>query len=109
MGGRAQRIPTPPTMQNHGYYIASMSEIVRWLGEKAEGMGVNIFTGFPVASLVMEGDKVIGVRTTPTGLMRDGEPGKRIHSANRHLRARHCAVRRNSRIARAGVDAGRRQ
>src|SRR5678815_2535078 len=74
-GGRAQRIPAPPTMQNHGNYIASLSEIVRWLGEKAEGMGINIFTGFPVASLVMEEDKVIGVRTTPTGVMRDGTPG----------------------------------
>lgn len=74
-GSRAQRIPTPPTMQNHGHFIASLSEMVRWLGEKAEGLGVNIFTGFPVASLMMEGDKVIGVRTTPTGVMRDGTPG----------------------------------
>jgi electron-transferring-flavoprotein dehydrogenase len=74
-GGRAQRIPAPPTMQNHGNYIASLSEIVRWLGEKAEGMGVNIFTGFPVASLVMDDEKVLGVRTTPTGLMRDGSHG----------------------------------
>jgi len=75
MGSRAQRIPTPPTMQNHGHYIASLSEMVRWLGEKAESMGVNIFTGFPAASLIMEEDKVVGVRTTPTGLMRDGTPG----------------------------------
>ena len=75
MGGRAQRIPTPPTMQNHGFYIASLSEMVRWLGEKAEAAGVNIFTGFPAASLIMEEDKVVGVRTTPTGLMRDGTPG----------------------------------
>ncbi len=75
MGGRAQRIPTPPTMQNHGHYIASLSEIVRWLGEKAESAGVNIFTGFPVASLIMEEGKVVGVRTTPTGLLRDGTPG----------------------------------
>ena len=75
MGERAQRIPTPPTMQNHGYFTASLSEIVRWLGEKAEGLGVNVFTGFPVASLVMEGQKAIGVRTTPTGLSRDGQPG----------------------------------
>jgi electron-transferring-flavoprotein dehydrogenase len=74
-GGRAQRIPAPPTMQNHGNYIASLSETVRWLGEKAEGMGINIFTGFPVASLVMENDKVIGVRTTPAGVMRDGSQG----------------------------------
>jgi electron-transferring-flavoprotein dehydrogenase len=75
MGDRAQRIPTPPTMQNHGYFIASLSEMVRWLGEKAEALGVNVFTGFPVASLVMENDKVIGVRTAPAGLARDGSPG----------------------------------
>jgi electron-transferring-flavoprotein dehydrogenase len=75
MGQRAQRIPTPPTMQNHGYHIASLSEIVRWLGEKAEALGVNVFTGFPVASLVMDGKRVIGVRTTPAGLARTGEPG----------------------------------
>jgi electron-transferring-flavoprotein dehydrogenase len=75
MGGRAQRIPTPPTMQNHGFHIASLSEIVRWLGEKAEGMGINIFTGFPVASLAMDGEKVVGVRTAPAGVMRDGTPG----------------------------------
>jgi electron-transferring-flavoprotein dehydrogenase len=75
MGERAQRIPTPPTMQNHGHHIASLSEMVRWLGGKAEELGVNIFTGFPAASLVMEGAKVIGVRTTPTGLGRDGNPG----------------------------------
>src|SRR5262245_18680018 len=46
-GGRALRIPTPPTMQNHGYYVGSICEIVRWLGEKAEGLGVNMFTGYP--------------------------------------------------------------
>lgn len=74
-GGKAQRIPTPPTMQNHGYHIASVSEMVRWLGEKAEGMGVNVFTGFPVASLIMSEDAVVGVRTTPSGLMRDGSEG----------------------------------
>ena len=69
------RIPTPPTMKNHDNYIASICELVRWLGEKAEGLGVNIFTCFPAASLLVEGDKVIGVRTTPTGLDRNGEPG----------------------------------
>jgi electron-transferring-flavoprotein dehydrogenase len=74
-GSRACRIPTPPTMQNHGHHIGSLAEMVRWLGEKAEGMGVNIFTGFPVASLMMEGEKVVGVRTAPAGLARDGTPG----------------------------------
>jgi electron-transferring-flavoprotein dehydrogenase len=73
-GSKSVRIPTPPTMQNHGNYIASICEMVRWLGEQAEGLGVNIFPGFPVDSLLVEGQKVIGVRTTPAGLGRDGQP-----------------------------------
>lgn len=68
------RIPTPPTMQNHGNWIGSISEIVRWLGEQAEGLGVNVFPGFPVDSLLVSENDVIGVRTTPSGLGRDGEP-----------------------------------
>ena len=72
---RALRMPTPPTMQNHGYYLASICEIVRWLGEKAEALGVNIFTGFPAASLLTEGQRVTGVRTAPSGLSRTGEQG----------------------------------
>src|SRR5688572_14855122 len=59
-GSRSFRIPTPPTMKNHGNYIASICEIVRWLGEKAEGLGVNLFTGFPVGALLAEEDRVIG-------------------------------------------------
>jgi electron-transferring-flavoprotein dehydrogenase len=69
------RIPVPPPMRNHGNRIASISEIVRWMGEKAEAAGVNIFTGFPAESLLVDGDRVIGVRTAPTGLGRDGQPG----------------------------------
>jgi electron-transferring-flavoprotein dehydrogenase len=72
---RAIRMPTPPTMQNDGYFIASICEIVRWLGEKAEALGVNIFTGFPAASLLTEGNRVTGVRTTASGLAKSGDPG----------------------------------
>src|SRR2546423_1129634 len=72
---RAVRMPTPPTMQNHGCYIASLCEIVRWLGEKGEGLGVNIYRGSPAASLLTEGQRVTGVRTTPAGLSRTGEQG----------------------------------
>ncbi len=69
------RIPTPPTMKNHGYYVASLCEVVRWLGSKAEELGVNIMTGFPVDSLLVNDGKVLGVRTTPVGLKRDGTAG----------------------------------
>jgi electron-transferring-flavoprotein dehydrogenase len=72
---RAIRIPTPPTMRNHGNVVGSICEIVRWMGEKAEALGVNILTGFPAASLLLEGDKAIGVRTAAVGLDREGKPG----------------------------------
>lgn len=72
--GGATKLPTPPTMKNHGNFVCSLSEAVRWLGEKAEAMGINIFPGFPAESLLVDGKKVIGVRTTPSGLDREGQP-----------------------------------
>jgi electron-transferring-flavoprotein dehydrogenase len=72
---RAQRIPTPPTMHNRNYFTASLCEIVRWLGERAEAAGINTFTGFPVDALLVQGNAVRGVRTTPSGLDREGNRG----------------------------------
>jgi electron-transferring-flavoprotein dehydrogenase len=69
------RIPTPPTMHNSGNYIGSICEMVRWLSSQAEGLGVNIFTGFPAESLYVEENRVTGVRTAPMGLDRNGQPG----------------------------------
>jgi len=68
------RLPVPPTMHNQGHYIASLCEIVAWLGAKAEALGVNVFTGFPAASLLTDGNRVAGVRTAASGLVRDGTP-----------------------------------
>jgi electron-transferring-flavoprotein dehydrogenase len=68
------KLPTPPTMHNSGYYTASLCELVRWLGEQAEGLGVNIFPGFPAEGLLVEGRAVKGIRTTATGLDREGQP-----------------------------------
>ena len=72
---KALRVPTPPTMKNHGNHVASICEIVRWMGERAEGLGVNVFPGFPVDGLLVEADRVVGVRTAPSGLDREGRPG----------------------------------
>jgi electron-transferring-flavoprotein dehydrogenase len=72
---RAQRMPTPPTMHNKSYYTASLCEMVRWLGERAEEAGINLFAGFPVDALLVDGNNVRGVRTTPSGLDRQRQPG----------------------------------
>ncbi len=61
-------------MKNHGHFTVSLCELVRWLGEQAEALGVNIFPGFPAESLLVDGQRVRGVRTTRGGLDRDGNP-----------------------------------
>lgn len=43
---------TPPGMKNHGNYIASLGRLVAWLAEQAEALGVEIYPGFPAASIV---------------------------------------------------------
>jgi electron-transferring-flavoprotein dehydrogenase len=73
--GGALRVPVPPTMRNHGNRVASICEVVRWMGKKAEELGVNVFPGYPAGSLLVDGSRVVGVRTTPSGLDRDGVPG----------------------------------
>ena len=72
---RYRRLPTPPTMKNHGNFVASICEVVRWLGERAEEAGVDVFAGFPAGALRVDGDRVVGVRTVASGLERDGSPG----------------------------------
>src|SRR4029077_727645 len=80
--GSQIRLPTPPTMQNHGNYIASICELVRWLGAKAEALGVNVFTGFPAARLLVDGDRVAGVRTQAAVLDRAGLPTSSYSAPN---------------------------
>jgi electron-transferring-flavoprotein dehydrogenase len=76
--GSAIPIPTPPTMRNAGFFVASLSELCRWMAERAEELGINLLSGFPVESLLLESGRVIGVRTTPSGLDRSGEAGPRF-------------------------------
>src|SRR3989442_11132357 len=68
------RLPIPPSMRNHGNYIASLCEIVRWLGAKAEAVGVNVFTGFPAAQLITRESAGTGGRTPPAGPARHPKP-----------------------------------
>ena len=36
----------PPQLHNDGNYIISLSQLVRWMGEQAEELGVEIYPGF---------------------------------------------------------------
>jgi electron-transferring-flavoprotein dehydrogenase len=50
----------PPPLENHGNYVVSLNKLVRWLGEKCEEAGVNIFPEFPGAEMLYEGTAVTG-------------------------------------------------
>lgn len=64
----------PPTMRNHGNWVASVSEIARWLGERAERAGVTILAETAAAKALMLDGVVRGVLTGDKGRGRDGSP-----------------------------------
>ncbi len=66
----------PRHMHNPGCHIVSLSRFTRWLGEMAEGMGVNIFPGFAGKQVLygQDGRTVVGVRTGDKGLDKQGRP-----------------------------------
>ena len=64
----------PKTMHNDGNYIVSMGNVCRWLAEQAEGLGVEIFPGFPAQSIIYNDDgSVGGVITGDMGLDAEGK------------------------------------
>ena len=70
---RALRIPTPPTMVNHRNQVASLSQLGRFLAEEAEELGVTILPETPAEKLLVDGGRVLGVRTGDKGRGRSGE------------------------------------
>ncbi len=80
-------IMTPGWMHNKGTYTGSLGNLCRWLAEQAEGLGVEIFPGFPAAEILYNEDgSVKGVATGDMGVARDGshkgdyQPGLELHA-----------------------------
>jgi electron-transferring-flavoprotein dehydrogenase len=72
---RTPNLFLPPCFQNHGNYIVSLGNVVRWLAQQAEALGVEIFPGFPAAEVLYNEDgSVKGVATGNMGVGKDGEP-----------------------------------
>ena len=80
------RLPTPPQMHNAGNYIVSLGDVVRWLGQQAEALGVEIYPGFAAAEVLIEDGRVVGVATGDMGINKLGEPGAN-HQVGMELRA----------------------
>jgi electron-transferring-flavoprotein dehydrogenase len=104
----------PDCFKNHGNYIVSLGNVVRWLATQAEGLGVEIFPGFAAAEVLYNEDgSVKGVATGNMGVGKDGEP----HSGfqlGMELHARYTIFAEGSRghlgrqvISRFKLDEGR--
>lgn len=72
---RLPNLMMPPLMGNHGNYIVSLGDVCRWLGTKAEGLGVEIYPGFAAAEVLYDDNgAVVGIATGDMGIGKSGEP-----------------------------------
>lgn len=68
-------LPAPPQMNNHGNFIISLNELTKWLGERAEEIGVEIYPGFAASEVLYTKEGAVrGVATNDLGIARDGTP-----------------------------------
>jgi electron-transferring-flavoprotein dehydrogenase len=81
------RLPiTPPPLENHGNYVVSLGEVVKWLGAKVEAQGAYVLTSTPATEVVFEDGKIVGVLTGDKGVDKHGakkanfEPGSELRA-----------------------------
>jgi electron-transferring-flavoprotein dehydrogenase len=81
--GRTKVAPVPANFRKgrkllsrrlKGYRVASLNKVVQWMAERAEAAGAEIYPGFAGDELLIEGDRVVGVRTGDMGVDKDGQP-----------------------------------
>ena len=103
----------PRLMSNHGNFIGSLGALARWLGARAEALGVEIYPGFAATELLY-GDKgeVVGVATGDMGVGRDGKP-KANFTRGMELRGKYVLLAEGARgsltkqvVARFKLDEG---
>ncbi|MGB3290652.1 MAG: electron transfer flavoprotein-ubiquinone oxidoreductase [Burkholderiaceae bacterium] len=104
----------PECFQNHGNYIVKLGDVVRWMGEQAEALGVDLFPGFAAAEILYtDSGAVRGVATGDMGVARDGTHTDH-YQPGMELLARYTVFAEGSRgqlgrqlIDRYKLDAGR--
>jgi len=83
---RAYSMPIPPMLENDGKFVASLGKLLKWMAPKVEDLGIDIFCEFPAAKVLLDGERMIGVRTGDRGIDHHGnvkanfEPGVDIHA-----------------------------
>src|SRR5580700_454715 len=73
-GGKIKAPLVPPPLKNSGKYVTSLQKLCKWLGDRAEEAGAQVFPAFPGQELLWHANRVIGVRTGDKGLDHDRQP-----------------------------------
>ncbi|HKQ96587.1 MAG TPA: electron transfer flavoprotein-ubiquinone oxidoreductase [Candidatus Polarisedimenticolia bacterium] len=103
----------PPPLRNHGNYVASLGKVVRWLATRAEAAGVDLFPGFAAAEPLLDGERLVGVRTGDRGIAKSGqrkanyEPGIDIKAKVTVLCEGPRGTLTKVLVSRLGLDTGR--
>jgi electron-transferring-flavoprotein dehydrogenase len=88
---RSVKLPealVPKTMHNEGNYIISLGNLCRWLAQKAEELGVEIYPGFSAHEAIIDGAGIVrGIVTGDLGIDRNGEPKPGQYIPGMELRA----------------------
>ncbi len=72
-GARIPNALMPKVMSNHGNFVGSLASVARFLGRKAEALGVDIYPGFAAVEVLYgDGGEVAGVASGDMGVGRDG-------------------------------------
>jgi electron-transferring-flavoprotein dehydrogenase len=94
----------PPLMSNHGNYIASLSNVTKWLAAQAEALGVEIYPGFPAAALVYDdAGAVKGVLIGDLGVDREGKPKPGVYTPGIEIHAKYTLIGEGARGSLAKV------
>ena len=94
---RLPNIMMPPLMNNHGNYIGSLGLLVRWLGEQAAELGVEVYPGFAATEVLYDVEgAVVGVATGDMGVARDGTP-KDTFQRGMELRGKYTLIAEGAR------------
>lgn len=104
----------PLCFHNEGNYVISLGNVVRWMAQQAEALGVEIFPGFPAAEVLYNDDgSVKGVATGNMGVGKDGQPTGEFQ-LGMELHAKYTIFAEGARgqlgrelLARFKLDAGR--
>ncbi|MBO1904532.1 electron transfer flavoprotein-ubiquinone oxidoreductase [Microvirga sp. 3-52] len=112
-GVKMPNVFMPKLMNNHGNFVGSLGNVARYLGRKAEELGVEIYPGFPASEVLVEDGKVVGVATGDMGISRNGEPNANF-TRGMELRAKYTIFGEGARgsltkqmVERFGLNAGK--